>query len=70
MKSKKIKKLRSILIVIDDHADDPKFIRYRKIITWIVYKRQARCSKCDLFNTKIQCFSAYHSFKCQFIIYF
>ena len=30
MKSKKIKKLHSILIVIDDHADDPKFVRYSK----------------------------------------
>ena len=32
MKSKKIKKLHSILIVIDDHADDPKFVRYRKLL--------------------------------------
>ena len=30
-KSKKIKKLHSILIVIDDHADDPKFVRYSKL---------------------------------------
>ena len=34
--------------------------RGAQIITWVIYKRQARCSKCDLFNTKIQCFSAYH----------
>ena len=32
MKSKKIKKLHSILIVIDDHADDPKFVRYSKLL--------------------------------------
>ena len=32
MKSKKIKKLHSILIVIDDHADDPKFVRYSKFL--------------------------------------
>ena len=28
MKSEKRKNLHSILIVIDDHADDPKFVRY------------------------------------------
>ena len=32
MKSKKIKKLHSILIVTDDHADDPKFVRYSKLL--------------------------------------
>ena len=32
MKSKKIKKLHSILIVIDDRADDPKFVRYSKLL--------------------------------------
>ena len=32
MKSKKIMKLHSILIVIDDHADDPKFVRYSKLL--------------------------------------
>ena len=32
MKSKKIKKLHSVLIVIDDHADDPKFVRYSKLL--------------------------------------
>ena len=32
MKSKKMKKLHSILIVIDDHADDPKFVRYSKLL--------------------------------------
>ena len=32
VKSKKIKKLHSILIVIDDHADDPKFVRYSKLL--------------------------------------
>ena len=32
MKSKKIKKRHSILIVIDDFSDDPKFLRYSKIL--------------------------------------
>ena len=32
MKSKQIKKLHSIFIVIDDHADDPKFARYSKLL--------------------------------------
>ena len=32
MKSKKINKLHSILIVMDDHADDPKFVRYSKLL--------------------------------------
>ena len=32
MKSKKMKKLHSILIVIDDHADDTKFVRYSKLL--------------------------------------
>ena len=32
MKFKKIKKLHSILIIIDDHADDPKFVRYSKLL--------------------------------------
>ena len=32
MKSKQIRKLHSILIVIDDHADDPKFVRYSKLL--------------------------------------
>ena len=32
MKSKKIRKLHSILIVIDDRADDPKFVRYSKLL--------------------------------------
>ena len=32
MKSKKIKKLHSISIVIDDHADDPKFVTYSKLL--------------------------------------
>ena len=32
MKSKKIKILHSILIVIHDHADEPKFVRYSKLL--------------------------------------
>ena len=32
MKSEKIQELHSILIVIDDHADDPKFVRYSKLL--------------------------------------
>ena len=32
MKSKQIKKLHSILIVIHDHADDPTFVRYSKLL--------------------------------------
>ena len=32
MKNTKMKKLYSILIVIDDHADDPKFVRYSKLL--------------------------------------
>ena len=32
MKSKQIRKLHSTLIVIDDHADDPKFVRYSKLL--------------------------------------
>ena len=32
MKSKQIKKLHSTLIVIDDHADDPKFVRYSELL--------------------------------------
>ena len=32
MNSKKIKKLHSIFIVVDDHADDPKFVRYSKLL--------------------------------------
>ena len=32
MKSKKIKKLHSKLIVIDDHADDQTFVRYSKLL--------------------------------------
>ena len=37
MKSKKIKKLHSILIVTDDHADDPKFVRYSKLLGTIIF---------------------------------
>ena len=32
MKTTKMKKLYSILIVIDDHADDTKFVRYSKLL--------------------------------------
>ena len=32
MKNTKMKKLYSILIVIDDHADDTKFVRYSKLL--------------------------------------
>ena len=32
MKEQKMKKLHSILIVIDDHADDAKFVRYSKLL--------------------------------------
>ena len=32
MKSKKIKKLHSILFVLDDRAGDPKFVRYSKLL--------------------------------------
>ena len=35
MKSKKREKLYSILIVVDDHADDPKFVRYSKFLHWL-----------------------------------
>ena len=29
---RQMKKLNSVLIVIDDHADDPEFLRYRKLL--------------------------------------
>ena len=32
MKEQKMKKLRSILIIVDDFADDPKFVRYSKLL--------------------------------------
>ena len=32
MENTKMKKLYSILIVIDDSSDDPKFLRYSKIL--------------------------------------
>lgn len=31
MKYHKLKRLHSILIVVDDHADDPKFVRHSKL---------------------------------------
>ena len=32
MKEQKMKKLHSILIIVDDFADDPKFVRYTKFL--------------------------------------
>ena len=32
MKTKKIKNLHSMLTVIDDHAEDPKFVRYSTLL--------------------------------------
>ena len=32
MKEQKMKKLHSILIIVDDFADDPKFVRYSKLL--------------------------------------
>lgn len=32
MENNKLKKLHSILIVVDDHADDPKFSRHSKLL--------------------------------------
>ena len=39
MQNTKMKKLFSILIVIDDNADDTKFVRYRKFFSRFIYKR-------------------------------
>ena len=32
MKNSKLKKLHSILIVVDDHADDLNFVRHSKLL--------------------------------------
>ena len=69
MKSKKIKKLHSILIVIDDHADDPKFVRYSKLLHGL-FTRGRHDAVSVICSTQKYNFSAYHSLECEFIIYF
>ena len=47
MKNTKMKKLYSILIVIDDHADDTKFVRYSKLLHGLFTRgRQLKNTMC------------------------
>ena len=66
MKSKKIRKLHSVLFVIDDHADDPKFVRYSKLLHGL-FTRGRHDAVSIICSTQKYNVSAP---KCQFIIYF
>ena len=51
MKDRKLNKLYSCLIVIDDQADDPRFVRHSKLLHCFSYKRKASWYFTNLFKT-------------------
>ena len=46
MKEQKMKKLHSILIIVDDFADDPKFVRYSKLLHGLATRGRHAISFC------------------------
>ena len=62
-KKNKQKDLFSILLVVDDFSDDPRFVRYSNILHGLFTRGRHNAISVILIHSEIQCFGTYHSFK-------
>ena len=64
-KNNKEKDLFSICMVIDDHSDDPKFIRYSNMLHGLFTRGRHQAVSC-IITTKLFFYCSNYSIKCEF----